>query len=182
MSAFAHRPSGVSRSAIWGNAARSMDQLLAEICITALTDSQQLRFASGGKLTWDHAKPGRKIAAPIKELRPFNRRDKRSCHNHADAGDRGQPASVFVLLHTTDKLRVESRNPTVELSPLRARVGDQRDYPRAQSLSALFVHQYAQELFKLLFALRGDQAALKQNRAQLVDQRCPLTDRRSWDR
>src|SRR3954454_10975057 len=58
--------------------ARSMDQLLAEICITALANSEQLRFTSGGELTWDHAKPGRKIAAPIKDLRPSNRGDKRS--------------------------------------------------------------------------------------------------------
>jgi hypothetical protein len=52
---------------------------------------------------------------------------------------------------------------------LGARVGDQRDHPRAQSWAALFVHQIEEELLQLSLALRGDDSALQQDRAQLVD-------------
>jgi hypothetical protein len=59
---------------------------------------------------------------------------------------------------------------------LGARVGDQHDHPMAQSRSALFVHQVDEKLLQLPLALRGDDSALQQDRAQLVDQSGPFTD------
>jgi hypothetical protein len=40
----------------------------------------------------------------------------------------------------------------------------------------LFVHQVVEELLQLPLALRGDDSALQQDRAQLVDQIGPFTD------
>jgi hypothetical protein len=80
-----------------------------------------------------------------------------------------------------DKLGVEGRDPSVELSPLRASVCDERDHPRAQSSSSLFVHQYGQKLLKLPLALRDHQSALQQNDAQLIDQSRPLREKENED-
>jgi hypothetical protein len=50
------------------------------------------------------------------------------------------------------------------------------DHPRAQSRSVLFVHQHAQKLLQLPLALGRDHPAFKQDGAQLIDQRRPLSD------
>jgi hypothetical protein len=52
---------------------------------------------------------------------------------------------------------------------LGARVGDQRDHPRAQSCPALLIHQHGQELLELPLALGHNDSALQKDRAQLID-------------
>ena len=59
---------------------------------------------------------------------------------------------------------------------MRASVGDEHDHPRAQSRSALLIHQHGQELLELPLALRRDHSSLQQNGAQLIDQSRPLAD------
>src|SRR5271165_1602581 len=62
---------------------------------------------------------------------------KSGCDDRSDAGDRGQTASLFVVFHPADELRIESRYPSIELGPLRPSVGDEQDHSRAQTGSAL---------------------------------------------
>ncbi len=64
----------------------------------------------------------------------------------ANAWDCRQPASLFVLLHPADELGVEGCDPSIELGPLRSSVGDQKDHSRAQSRSALLIHQNGAEI------------------------------------
>ena len=145
------RPSAQRRIAlsdIRQRRARSVDQLSAKVAVAPLADAEQLRFAAGGELPRDDAKPGRKITTSIKGLRSPDRGDKRGRDDRADPGNRGKSPSVFVLLHPADELRVEGGYPPIELGPLRASVGDQQNYSWAQSRSALFVHQHGQELLE----------------------------------
>ena len=60
------------------------------------------------------------------------------------------------------RLRVERRDPSIEFRPLRASVADEHDHPQTQSGSALLIHQHAQELLELPFALRRDHSSLQQ--------------------
>ena len=157
------RPSAqrrVALSDIRQRRARSVDQLSAKVAVAPLADAEQLRFAAGGELPRDNAKPGRKITTSIKGLRSPDRSDKRGRDDRAEPGDCGKSPSVFILLHLADELRVEGRNPSIELGPLSASIGDQNDHSRAQSRSALLIHQRREELLKLPPALRSDKAAL----------------------
>ena len=67
----------VALSHIGQRRARSMDRLLAEICVAALADAEQLRFAAGRELLRDDAQPRRKITSSIKALRSPDRSGKR---------------------------------------------------------------------------------------------------------
>src|SRR5271157_199353 len=82
------------------------------------------------------------------------------------ARDRRQPAGVLVLLRPANEFAVKGGDPTVELGPLGARVGNQQDHPWAQSRSALLVHERNEELLELALALGGDDSALQKDRAQ----------------
>ena len=120
---------------------KSQDQLAAQVLVAALADSEQLWLAAGGELSRDQTEPCGEIPPTVEALRLTNSGDKRGCDDRADSRDRGQPARLFVLVHPTDKLRVEGRDPSIELGPLRASVGNESDHPLAQSRSALFVHE-----------------------------------------
>ena len=118
-SAFAHRPSGVSRSATKGGAARApWIGCFAEICVAALADPEQLRFAAGGELPWNQPEPGGEITTALKALRSPDRGDKRRCDERADPGDGRQSAGVFILFRESDKFGVEGRDPPIELKPI----------------------------------------------------------------
>src|SRR5271170_1038691 len=153
-----------------------MDQLPAQVFVTPLADPEQLRLAAGRELTGNQAKPRSEVAPAVEAFRPTDGGDKSGCDDRADAWDCRQPPSLFVLLHPADELGIEGGDPPVELLPLRASVGDEHDHPRAQAGSALFVHQYAQELLELPPALRRNHSSLQQNGAQLIDQGRPLPD------
>jgi hypothetical protein len=88
----------------------------------------------------------------------------------AEAGDRRQPVGAFVLFRPSGKLGVESRDPAIEFSPLRASIGDEQDHAWAQPRSALLVHEDGQELLELPLALGRDHSALQKDGAQLIDQ------------
>jgi hypothetical protein len=113
--------------------AGSVDQLSAQIVVAALADAQELRLAAGGELSRNQAEPGRKIAAAVEAFRLTDGGDKRGGDKRAEAGDRRQSTGRFVLLRPADELGVEGRDPPVELSPLRASVGDEQSDPRAKS-------------------------------------------------
>src|SRR5271155_4572691 len=126
-----------------------MDQLPAQVFVTPLADPEQLRLASGGELTGNQAEPRGEIAPAVEAFRPTDGGDKGGCDDRADAWDCRHPPSLFVLLYPADELGVERRDPSIEFRPLRASVGDEHDHPRAQSRSALFIHQHGQELLEL---------------------------------
>ena len=153
-----------------------MDQLPAQVFVAALADPEQLWLAAGGELSGNHTEPCGEIPSTVEALRLTDSGDKGGGDDRADAGDRHQPTSLFVLLHPADELGVESRDPSIKLGPLRASVGDEHDHPWAQACSALLIHQDAQKLLELPLALRRDHPALKQNGAQLIDQSRPLAD------
>ena len=173
------RPSGQRRVALSDKGqggARSVDQLLAEIPVASLADPKQLRLAAG--VSWRGTMPSQaeRSRPAIKGLRPPDRRDEGGGHDRAQAWDRHKASGAFVLSRLADELRIEGLYPPIEFGPLHPSVGDQKDHPRAQSRSALFVHQHGQELLKLPLALRRGHAAFKQDGAQLIDQGRPLPD------
>ena len=135
----------IALSDIGKRRARSVDQLSAQVSVAALADPEQPRFAAGCELTGDQAEPGREITTSVEAFRSPDRGDKRRRDERADPGDCRQSAGVFVLFRSADEFGVEGRDPSVELGPLRARVGDEQHHPRAQPRSALFVHQGGQE-------------------------------------
>ena len=107
--------------------ARSVDQLLAQILVAALADTQQLRLAAGGELPRNQTEPGGEIAAVVEAFRVADSGDERRCDD-PQAGDCRQSAGVFVLPCPLDELGVESRDPAIEFVPLRASVGDEQDH------------------------------------------------------
>ena len=135
-----------------------------------------------GELSRDQTERCGEIAPAVEALRLTNGGDEGGGDDRADPRDRDQPASLLVVLHPADELGVESRDPAVELGPLRPSVGDEQDHPWAQSRSALLVHQDTQKLLELPFALRRDQSSLQKDGAQLIDQSRPLANQRSRDR
>src|SRR6516162_11030574 len=140
-----------------------MDQLSAQVLVAALADPEQLWPAASGELPRNETKPCSQIAPTIEAFRLTNGGDEGRGDDRADAGDCCQPASLFVVLHPADELSVESRDPPVEFGPLRPGVGNENDHPLAQSRSALFVHQDAQKLLELPFALRRDHSPFQQD-------------------
>ena len=138
------RPSAqrrVALSDIGQRRARSMDQLLAKILVAPLADAEQLRLAAGGELPRDEAQPGRKIATSIEGLRSP------TAATSADATIAPNPgivasrrASSFSFTQRTNSASKAAIRRSSS-GPLRASIGDQKDHPRAQSRSALFVHQ-----------------------------------------
>jgi hypothetical protein len=105
----------------------------------------------------------------VETFRSTNGGDNGRSDDRANPGDRGQPASLFVLLRPADEFSIEGCDPSIGLRPLRAGVLDEQDRAWAQARSALLVHQHVQELFELPLALRRDQPSLQQNAAQLID-------------
>src|SRR6202046_3710600 len=173
------RPSAerrVALSHIGQSRARSMDQLPAQVFVAALADPEQLWLAAGRELTGNQAEPRSEIAPALEALSLADGGDKGGWDDRANAWDCRQPASLFVLLHPADELGIEGCDPSIDLGPLRPSVGDEHDHPRAQSCSALLIHQHGQELLELPLALRRDYSSLQQNGAQLIDQSCPLPD------
>src|SRR6516162_1986981 len=151
----------VALSHIGQRRARSMDQLSAEVFVAAFADPEQLRPAAGSELTGNQAEPRGEIAPTVEAFRLTNGGDKGRSDDRADARDCHQPTSLLVVPHPADELGVESRDPPVEFGPLRASVGDQKGHPWAQSFTALFVHEYGQELLKLPLALRRDHSTFQ---------------------
>ena len=94
------RPSAERRVAlghIGQRGARSVDQLLAQILVAALADTQQLRLAAGGELPRNQTEPGGQIAAVVKAFRVADGGDERRRDDRAEAGDRRRSTSLFVL-------------------------------------------------------------------------------------
>src|ERR1700685_2674822 len=118
---------------------RAVDQQLAKISVASLADAKKLRSAAGGELTWDQTQPRRQVATVLESLALPDRRDQRRGNCRADARDGRQSTSVLILFCPANELGVKGGNPSIEFGPLGARVGDQRDHPRAQSRSALLV-------------------------------------------
>ena len=115
------RPSAERRVAlghIGQRGARSVNQLLAQILVAALADTQQLRLAAGGELPRNQTEPGGQIAAVVKAFRVADGGDERRRDDRAEAGDRRQPPGVVVLLRPSNELGVESRDPAIELKPI----------------------------------------------------------------
>jgi hypothetical protein len=168
-SALAHRPSGVSRSATWGNAARAPWISSLRRTVASLADAKKLRSAASGELTWDKTQPRRQVATVLESLALADRRDQRRGDCRADARDGRQSTSVLILFCPANELGVKGGNPSIEFGPLGARVGDQRDHPRAQSRPALLIHQHGQELLEFPLALGHNDSALQKDRAQLID-------------
>ena len=115
-----------------------MDQLSAQILVAALADPQELRLAAGGELLRNQTQPGSEIAAALEAFRLTDDGYNSRRHDRADAGDRRQSTSLFVLLRPADELRVESPDPPVEFGPLRASVGDeQKPAPSCSSMRTI---------------------------------------------
>jgi hypothetical protein len=64
----------------------------------------------------------------VETFRSTNGGDKGRSDDRADPGDRGQPASLFVLLRPADEFSIEGCDPSIELRPLRAGVLDEQDH------------------------------------------------------
>src|SRR5271157_4171150 len=94
--------------------ARSMDQLFAQILVAAFADSEQLRLAASGELSGNQTEPCGKIVAVVKAFRSADGGDKSRRDNRAEARNRRQPASLFVLLRPTDELSVEGCDSSIE--------------------------------------------------------------------
>jgi hypothetical protein len=113
--------------------------------------------------------PRCQVATVLESLALADRRDQRRGNCRADARDGRQSTSVLILFRPANELGVKGGDPSIEFGPLGARVGDQRDHPRAQSRPALLIHQHGQELLKLPLALGHNDSALQKDRAQLID-------------
>ena len=85
-----------------------MDQLSAQVFVAALADTEQRWLAAGGELSRGQTEPCGEIAPAVEAFRLTNGGDKGGGDDRADPGDRGQPASLFVVLHPAGELGVES--------------------------------------------------------------------------
>jgi hypothetical protein len=81
------------------------------------------------------------FAGEYAEARERPQRSRRD--NRAEAGNRRQPASLFILLRPTDELSIEGCDSSIEFDPLRASVFDKQNHTWAQTCSLLLVHQNA---------------------------------------
>jgi len=133
----------VARSDMWQRRPRAMDQHLAQILVASLADSEQLRLPTCRELSGNEPQPSCKVAAMLEGLSAADRRDYCGCRQNPEAWDRRKPLGVIAGLGGGGELRVEGRDPPIELGSLRASVGDEQRHARAQSPSFLLVHQLA---------------------------------------
>jgi len=142
----------------------------AQVFIAALRDSDQAGFAAGRDLAWYQSEPSREITPTREGLGVADGGHQSGRVQHADAGDRREPARVGVVARACGELVVERGDSSIEREPLGAHIVDQLAHAWAERGIAVTVEHCRQVLLQFASSMRRGAAALQQNGAHLVDQ------------
>jgi len=77
----------------------SWNEQRPQVVVSSFADAQQLLFAAGGVLSWNHSHPRRQVSPFPKPTSVANRSNQRGRRHGADTGDGRESLTSLVLLH-----------------------------------------------------------------------------------